>query len=239
MCSSDLGEPVPLPPMDEGTEEQFHALAGLRQISLEGIMLASTRGLLRFGVWKGRNAWFVTDCTRRVAQARRLDGKPWSEIASAKAWTICGEGDAKWPIGIQESKSLRSIALVEGGPDLLAAFHFIFCEAREHDCGVVAMLGASHNIHPDAVTLFSGRRVRIFGHADKSGNAAAKRWFDQLTLAGAEVDACDFGCLHGTEGLAEEPLRKLDGSQAKDLNDLCLVGADDFEANRELWRLLP
>ncbi len=219
---------VRLPGMSEGTAEQLMALAILRQVSVDAVTLANSRGVLRFGEWKGHAAWFVTDGTGRVAQARRLDGQPWAEIRSSKAWTFCDEGQAKWPVGIHEAQPFPVVALVEGGPDSLAAFHFISCEDREGDCTAVAMLGASHYIHPDALPLFSGKRVRIFGHSDKAGKDAVSRWAGQLTKAGATVDAFRF-----------DGLRRKDESAVKDLNDLTDIHADDFEDHRITWSILP
>lgn len=223
-----VAAPIALPPMREGTAGQLRALASLRRVSVEAVTLASGRSVLRFGEWKGREAWFVTDGTGRVAQARRLDGGTWAEIGGKKAWTICCEGQAKWSIGIREAGPFSVVALVEGGPDLLAAFHFIGCEEREADCSAVAMLGASLGIHPDALPLFAGKRVRIFGHADDPGDLAVQKWIVQLREAGAEVDAFSF-----------QSLRRTDESAVGDLNDFTDLHADDFEEHRPTWGILP
>jgi hypothetical protein len=114
------------------------------------------------------------------------------------------------------------------GPDLLAACHFIMCEDREADCAPVAMLGASQRIHAQALTLFAGKRIRIFGHDDDDGRRAVGNWAGQLEDVGANVDAFTFG-----------GLRKMDGSPIKDLNDATSIHADHFEAERTLWNLMP
>lgn len=215
-----------LPAMFAGDSKQLRAIAQLRRLSYEAVALANDRGLLRFGSWKNRDAWFVTDEVRRNCQARRMDGKPWEEIKNSKAWTICQKGDARWPIGITESANYPAIALVEGGPDLLAAFHFINCESKQRDCAPVAMLGASNKIHLEALPMFVGKYVRIFGHADKAGEAAVNRWFEQLKQAGATVDAFRF-----------DGLRRTDESAVGDLNDLTDIHADDFEEHRVLWEI--
>jgi hypothetical protein len=72
----------------------------------------------------------------------------------------------------------------------------------------VCMTGASCRIHPEALPLFRGKRVRIFGHVDAAGQSAVQKWADQLQAVQAEVDAFDFS-----------GLRKSDGSSVKDLND--------------------
>jgi hypothetical protein len=212
-----------------GDETHWQALATRRNLSLEAVALAAQRGLLLFGTHKGHAAWLVTDSTRRNAQARRMDGQLWPEIGNKKAWTLSGS-QATWPVSANEAAEFSHLAFCEGGPDLLSAFHFILCESREADCSAVAMLGASLDIHPDALSLFAGKCVRIFGHADPSGagSQAVERWAAQLTTAAADVDAFNF-----------VGLRKADGSPLKDLNDATSVCADDFEANRELWSLMP
>ncbi len=68
----------------------------------------------------------------------------------------------------------------------------------------VALLGASvKSIHPDAVPLIRGRRVRIVPHADPAGAKAGL-----LKELGCRVDGFDL-----------RNLSKSDGSPVKDLND--------------------
>lgn len=220
-------KPKPVfPDFTKGTAEDLQQLANLRRISIEGLELASQRGLLWFAKLKSRRTWIVTDSARMNAQARRMDGREWEHFC-VKAYTLPGAW-ASWPIGIIEAQPFPAIAFCEGGPDLLAACHFIICESREAHCSPVTVLGASQRIHPDALPLFTGKRVRIFGHDDEDGKAAVERWAQQLTRAGADVDAFNFA-----------GLRQVDESAVKDLNDLTFVYPDDFEAERNLWSLMP
>jgi hypothetical protein len=205
-------------------ESHFSALALLRGLSTEGVRLAHKRGLLRFGQHYGRAAWFILDGSRRVAQARRLDGHTWT--GNAKAWTLRGS-QATWPVGIEEAAPYRAIAFCEGAPDLLAAHHFMWAENRESDCAAVAILGGA-KIHAAALALFAGKRVRIFRHVDEAGEDAMNRWATQLAAVGADVDAFNFAGLH-----------TMDGAPVKDLNDLARIDADDFETHRCLWSLFP
>jgi len=205
-------------------ERLFYALASLRGISIEGVRLAYERGLLRFGQHQGHAAWFILDASRRVAQARRLDGRLWN--GNVKAWTLRGS-QAAWPVGIEEAAPFPALAFCEGSPDLLAAHHFIWTESRERDCAAVAIFGGA-NINPEALQLFENKRVRIFRHVDATGDAATNRWAKQIAYAGAEVDAFNFA-----------GLRQADGSPVEDLNDCARVHADDFETHRCLWSLLP
>lgn len=214
-----------LPPLHAGTAQEIARLADLRGLSRGGVALASEKGLLRFGVYQGQAAWFILDGSVRVVQARRLDGRLWGD--SAKAWTLPGSRSA-WPVGIAEAEEFGSIALVEGGPDLIAGCAFLRAEQRELDCAPVAMLGGSARIHPDALPMFAGKRVRIFAHQDDTGYQAALRWEDQLAEARADVD------IFSLSGL-----RRTDGAVVKDLCDLAAIHADDFEAHRCLWSLFP
>ena len=70
----------------------------------------------------------MTDRTRYVAEARRLDGRPWEHIDGAKSYTLPrgSKGRKCWPLGIVEAEKYPAIALVEGAPDFLAAFHWIY-----------------------------------------------------------------------------------------------------------------
>jgi hypothetical protein len=212
---------TPSPP-----ERQFSALASLRGISIEGVRLACKRGLLRFGQHHQREAWFILDGSRRVAQARRMDGQPWPEIGGKKAWTLRGS-QAVWPAGVEEAAPFGTVAFCEGSPDLLAAHHFIWTENRAHDCAAVAIFGGA-SIHADALRFFENKRVRIFRHLDDSGDVATNRWAKQIADAGAAVDAFNFA-----------GIRQADGSPVKDLNDCAHVSADDFLNHRCLWHLLP
>ena len=217
-------KPKPVfPDFNAGTPAEIQRLASLRKIGREGIEFASERGLLWFAMLKDLPAWIVTDSARVNAQARRLDGQQWEHIG-AKAGTLPGSW-ASWPVGIVEAQPFPAIAICEGGPDLLAAFHFIMCEGRESNCAPVAMLGAYQRIHADALPLFTGKRIRIFGHADEAGRGAVERWSAQLASVGADVDAFSFAGLH--QG---------DGKPVKDLNDSLLMDVGSFA---RVERMLP
>ena len=214
-----------LPAMRRGTMAELETLAKLRAVSVAACILANDAGLVRFADWKGKPAWIVTDNERLNAQARRLDGEQWEGIG-AKAQTLPGSW-ASWPLGIKTGADYPAFMLVEGGGDLLAALHFI----HEHPEGgeamffPIAMLGASQRIHADALPLLTGKRVRIYTHADTAGREGAEGWAAQLAGVGAEVDCADF-----------TGLRKADGSPVKDLNECCLIHPDDA---KELEGLLP
>ena len=85
------------------------------------------------------------------------------------------------------------------------------------------MLGASNRIPESELAAFEGKRVRIFAHRDDEGQKAEGRWWRQLKEAGATVDGFDFS-----------GLIRSDGQPVGDLNDFCLIDADQWEANREM-----
>lgn len=215
------------PGFEKGGAADFARLARLRNLGIKGLQLAGERGLLSFAQLRGLDAWIVSDSERVNAQARRMDGLTWEHLDGVKSWTLPGSW-AGWPIGAKESQPFKSIALVEGGPDMLAAFHFIYFEDREHDVASVAMLGASQRIHEVALPLLAGKRIRIFPHLDSSGRAAAERWARQLEPEGAQVDCFDFS-----------GLRKTNDETVGDLNDLSSICPDDFETERGIWGLMP
>jgi hypothetical protein len=227
--SADAKPKPVFPNFTKGTAADFKRLASLRNIGREGLEFASEHGLLWFASLKDFPAWIVTDSARVNAQARRMDGRQWEHVG-AKAWTLPGAW-AAWPIGIAESKPFPAIAVCEGGPDFLAAHYLALWEQASHNtkrdvqCAPVAMLGASQRIHPDALPMFAGKRVRIFGHDDEDGSAAVERWARQLEVVGADVDAFNFA-----------GLRQWDAKPVKDLNDSLLMDATSFA---EAGRMLP
>jgi len=225
-------KPKPVfPDFSTGMAADFKQLAGLRNIGCEGLEFASERGLLWFATLKDCPAWIVTDSARVNAQARRMDGQGWNHLPDCpKAYTLPGAW-ASWPIGITETQPFRAIALCEGGPDFLAAHYLALWEQATHhakrdvQCAPVAMLGASQRIHPDALPLFTGKRVRIFGHDDEAGRGAVERWAGQLASIGADVDAFSFA-----------GLQQMNGKPVKDLNDALLMDTASFA---QAERMLP
>jgi hypothetical protein len=235
--SPNLREPfcrdnhLPLPrlrlsSMERGSSRDLHELAKLRNLSVEALALAQKDGVLFFAKLRGYRSWIITDKRRIVAQARRLDGRNWEHLNDApKAWTLRG-GCQSWPVNVPNIGDRRKTMLVEGGPDLLSAYHLLWCENR-HDVTPVAILGAACQLHAAALRLFTGRTVRIYPHTDESGVRAALRWDRQLRSVGAKVTCFDFS-----------GLRRFDGERVCDLNDYLLLGYDDWEVER-LEEVLP
>ncbi len=219
--------PMTLDFLERGTTNDLKRLADLRCLADDALGIAAAAGALWFATLKGSRAWIVTDGTRYVAEARRLDGKLWEHIGGKKAWTLPG-GNKKWPLGIFEAQNSRAVALVEGSADFIGAYHLVWAEDRR-DVSPVAILGASMPIHPVALRLFRGKRVRIFPHYDAdrfNGFDAARKWEAQLQTVGAVVDCFD---LSG--------LTRSDNRPVCDLNDLCSVSYEQWES--EVRHILP
>jgi hypothetical protein len=108
---------------------------------------------------------------------------------------------------------------------MLAAYHFLAHFDRDRDIAVVSVLGSSMRICDEALAYFGprdeelvGKKVRILMDQDEAGLAAATRWTEQLTIAGAAVE---------TFSLAD--LTQPDGSPVVDLNDLARCPSEVWE----------
>ncbi len=207
----------------KGTLSELNQVASLRKFpSIAGLELATRHDHLFFAdVWDDGfewPAWIITDPSRRNAQARRMDGQPWSGIGNKKAKTITG-CEANWPVGI--ANSATSVAFVEGAPDFLAAWHFIWMWERVGQISPVAMLGAGQPIHPEAASLFKGKKIWLFPHGDNAGITAAERWENELTHAGAtRITRWDF-TPHGVKDLNEFVLVDERAAETMEASDAC------------------
>lgn len=227
--SQPVGRNLQLPELSAGGPAERQLVADARRIRPYAVEVAAELGVLRFGEVCGYPCWVLVD-EGRIAEARRLDGQPFPAVGSLgerKAHTLAGSCKS-WPLGASLLREQASVAvlLVEGGPDYLAAFHFLVKRKR---IGLVpvAMLGRSNRIAAEALGLFHDRRVRICPHDDPDGGGldAARRWAAQLAGVGAKVDAFTF-----------DGLRRQDGKPVSDLNDAALIHPED---EPKLEDLLP
>ncbi|MEC5126658.1 hypothetical protein VSU19_07855 [Verrucomicrobiales bacterium BCK34] len=216
-----------------GKEEDWMSVASSRRIDAKAIALASRMGILKFGHVLGFYCWIVTDEAQIVAEARRMDGKPFPPIGSLgarKAHTLAGS-KKMWPAGLMPAHSdprlFKKIALVEGGPDLLAAFHFLI-EQGDLETLPIAMLGRScKTIHPEALRLLKERRIRIFPHNDEDGGGfeAAKHWSKTLQKVGIQPPSA----------FSFAGLLQADGTPVSDLNDCTTIQESDKPAIEGLF----
>ena len=174
-----------------GSIAELETLARLRGLPVyAGLQLASNAGQLWFvEALDGRErvtAWLLTDKSRRVAQLRRLDGKPWQGIGAKAKTLVAASGDAAWPVGAADIGDRPRVLVAEGSADFLCLWHLI-ATAGATDCAPVGMLGAGQSIHPEAASLFRGKDVTIYPHADAAGERGRDTWARQLYAAGAKA----------------------------------------------------
>jgi hypothetical protein len=177
-------------------------------------------GFLAFGKVCGLPSWIVLDASRKLAEGRRLDGSLYPAahgLSARKTHTLKGS-QKNWPLGLTMGSG--PILLVEGSGDFVAAHYFCsFTKRSATSWHPVALLGASvKSIHPEAVPLIRGRRVRIVPHADAAGAKAGLLWAKLLKQLHCAVDGFDLS-----------NLPKSDGSPVTDLND-CTVMSQDHQA---------
>lgn len=195
-------------------------------------------------------SWGATDRTLTTVEFRRLDNGKYPKFGTEgiKAWGLAGKA---WPLGAREVEQCKWVMLVEGGPDMIAAYALL---ARWRMLGkvvVVCMLGASNPIRKDALPCFAGARVRIMVDADTPkddenpkkrvlpGLQAASRWQTQLQEAGAAVELFYVGDLWSAESVEQWQAGKItaaemvvevpgftlpDGKKVKDVNELLHAG---------------
>jgi len=170
-------KPVRFPKLRRLSDATCQELAALRGLGVAGVLAARDAGLIwgaemgvsvrRGLVWgedmaregeQGKlrvgptRCWIVADGAGMAMQARRLDGDSWPrhDGGSFKAWTI---GTAKWPLGVALARRRRCVTLVEGGPDILAAFHFLVRAQKLQSVAVVGVLGASVRLHHESLAF--------------------------------------------------------------------------------------
>lgn len=200
-------------------------------------------------------SWVITDDERWVAQFRKLNGEKYEPRAARdeqgpakaafKSWTL---GTGTWPVGCAEIGTRTNVLFMEGGPDMLAAIHFLHYFGRLRDVAVVGMLGGGR-IPAAALPYFAGKRVRIICHADaekvkvrkkadgsesvmksRPGVDAAARWSRTLQEAGAAVKTFFLGDVTTPAGVVIPGLRMVDGEPVNDCNDLVKCTGEELDA---------
>ncbi len=237
-ADDEAAEKPSLPPLWAATREDCEAIAKGRGLHPEAVWIAA-RAHRRVAVvkswplyeskqgsnwwpksgWEQHRCWAAIDPTRNVAEFRRLDNELHRRLngeAGPKAWSTKGKN---WPLGAGQIGDRKRVLMVEGGPDMLAAYHFLQMWHTQRrpllqDVAVVCMLGAGNRIRETALPFFKGCRVRIMVDADVpkdseekgkrklTGLEAAARWTAQLTEAGAAVECYYVGDQYAPHGVA-------------------------------------
>ncbi|TXH46640.1 MAG: hypothetical protein E6Q97_29100 [Desulfurellales bacterium] len=231
-----------LPSLYQAKREDCEAIAKARGLDAEAVWIAAANKRLAVvkewplyqskhnGLWYAKQGWEQHRCwaaideTRNVAEYRRIDNGLHTRVNQGpdddKGPKVWSTGGKKWPLGAAQIGDRKRVLLVEGGPDMLAAYHFLrrWNSARRpllHDVAVVCMLGAGLRMRDDAMAYFKGCRVRIMVDADQPkdsetktkrklvGLEAAHRWQTQLAEAGAAVELFYVGDLYNPDHVRE------------------------------------
>lgn len=272
-CERPENEMPSLPPLRHLRREECEMVAVSRGLDVEAVWLAArTFKRMAFsewplyraagGEWLPRSvgtwgSWCAIDETRAVAEFRRLDNGryPRQDGGEIKSWSTAGKA---WPLGAAAMNGRPCVMLVEGGPDMLAGYHFLRRFGMLDRVAVVCMLGAGNRMREDSLGFFKGKRVRIMVDADPlkdalkpsmrklPGMEAAARWGGQMREAGAVVETFCLGPIYAPVALREwadtegpawsgavpvvaDGLRLPNGELVKDLNDLALCGPNVLE----------
>lgn len=242
----DKGKPD-LPEMRAMRKEEKAALAKLRGVSLAAVERACEERVLCITYYPvskssgkpgsfSKCCWCVTDGARWTAQYRRLDGVPWGTAEEPQK--SISAPNTRWPVGTANLRGRKKVLLVEGGPDMLAAWGIVEHHRQAETVAVICMLGGENSIAPEALEVLQGCEVIIVADHDEPkvrsfkgrpavtfypGLEAAGRWFWQLRDAGIEARVANLSSL---------------GLPAKlDLNDLVKRGASDVDLSPLAWAL--
>lgn len=211
------GPQTEMPELRTLTTEQINQIATVRRIDPLAVRWACDLCVLYFAYVCGHRCWILLDDSKYIAEARRIDGHEFPAVgglSARKAHTIKGSNKS-WPVGVEVLRNFPQlkVMMVEGGPDYLAALHFIIQQGKQN-IAPVAMLGTGAGriqINFEAMRLLAGRRIRIYPHNDANGDGerSARKWAAQLAEIGCHTDTCTF-----------EGLLSTSGKPIKDLNDL-------------------
>lgn len=176
------------PVFDHPTKEDRETIANQRSLLSEALFYAAEDGVLFMSEVDGHRSWIIRSECGRHAQARRLDGGKFKLCGQQlKAKTLAGS-IASIPIGRFFDVRWPLVVLVEGGPDVLAAYAAIHKLGLLDVVAVCGMLGAGLKLPATSAATLRNRKTRILQHNDKAGEEAANRWAQQIWDAGGKVD---------------------------------------------------
>jgi hypothetical protein len=211
---------------------ELEAIARDRALDQAAPSIAKRLGCLKCGHVCGYDSWILTDPLGWNAEARRFERLTYpahGELSERKAHTL-KHSSKSWPVGLGVDRTLVEraalVAVVEGGPDYLAAWHFIY-RARHWDVLPIAVLGRSiHGLHPDALALLRSKRIKFFPHVDPDDGGLLQIEIigEQLRAIGCELSYFDFS-----------GLRTRGGAPVKDLNDAAQLDQSQFRELEELF----
>jgi len=178
----------------KGSQDELAVVARRRRLGLRELHLCQELGLLRFcNNWRGDTwAWCVTDASRRLVTARRMDFQKWAHGGKSDT-SILQPGDGKRMVGIDLLGRYENVFLVEGMPNLLAAVCMIYRGKPERVWEWTAVgISGSANLRNDDIEQLKGRQVTVIGDHDNAGRQHAAKWLNQLRGAGIAAFAWDW-----------------------------------------------
>jgi hypothetical protein len=204
----------PFPAEDRtGTDEEVAQLSRSRNVSEETVRSLENAGILSFGHWNGRDAYFLYG-QNTLAQARRLDRKDW--FKNAKALYEPGSTKrGKW-IEYGLGPEATAVILSEGLVSILEVAEIIR-RTGLRNCAAVAFPDSAECLTSPLLDRLLQRRVLVIGDGGVPGRGFATRMETKLLEFGGAVSVlqcaedCDTGDLLSLEDtdLREQVLRLL------------------------------
>ncbi len=165
------------------------AIAELRHMLPDAVDLAHRWEFVRGAEIEGQRCFIIHE--GKFAQARRLDGQPFtrSDGTKIKAKNLPGSTGAF--IGQHWLGDTQNVLLVEGAIGLLEALAAYALVNMKESWSILAATSASSRFarDPALLALLKGRSVRIIPDADEAGMDAAASWLADLETAGVRADA--------------------------------------------------
>jgi hypothetical protein len=204
---------------------EIRSIARDRGLNPAAPEIARRLGCLKVGDVCGYHSWILTDPAAWNAEARRfgrLSYPAYGELSERKAHTLKHRSKS-WPVGLGVDRALVEkaalIVIVEGTPDLLAAWHFIH-RAKRWDVLPITVLGRCvHGLHCEAMELLKGKTIKFFPHADPDDGALKQIEFigEQLRKVGCRLSYFDLAGLCTVGGKDLNDLASLEAIQLGDL----------------------
>lgn len=174
------------------THDDIRAIAALRGIYPDAVDLAHRWGLLKMTTLEGQRCFIIHEGS--FAQARRLDGKPFTrpDGAQIKARNLPGSTGAfigkAW---LERHPHITHVLLVEGCIGLIEALAALCLVDVKVPWGIIAATSASSRFarDPQLLETLRGKHVRVIPDTDPAGLAAASSWMADLGQSGISHDA--------------------------------------------------
>ena len=167
------------PESQSGTRAQHEALAALRKVSVSTVTALEFQGVLSFGEYRNRPAFFLHG-TRELFQAKRLDGFDWWEGTKA---LFISQSSHRW-IEATAGAADDCFLILEGCVSAIEGAELL---RRAGMAGTVIALPSANAKIPAALAgrLAEGRCL-ILADGDPPGRGAGERWFVSIQAAGGE-----------------------------------------------------